>query len=189
MNADKKLYLYSGLAIAVAVVSYMIITHKKKGSVSSSEGTGGADGSGNVAVTSTGEVISQEQSIIPDTLKEILKKDSGKATVVLINKPIYTKIDDVKARYENFVNNGILNNVMSTITNRGTLLGTVIEVKDDKGKLKNLDGRVFKWFKIKPSQIALDDMNRNKSFLTHVFLPESTGKEIFVREDAVKLEK
>ena len=32
-------------------------------------------------------------------------------------------------------------------------------------------------------------MNRNKSFFTHAFLPDSTGKEIFVREDALKLEK
>ena len=78
---------------------------------------------------------------------------------------------------------------MSTITNRGTLLGTVIQVVDDKGKLLNPQGKVYKWFRVKPAQITLDDMNRNKDFLTHVFLPDSTGKEIFVREDAIKLEK
>jgi hypothetical protein len=62
-------------------------------------------------------------------------------------------------------------------------------VVDDKGKLTNSDGRILKWFKVKPSQLALNDMNRNKSFLTHKFLAESTGKEIYVREDTVKLEK
>jgi hypothetical protein len=173
MNANKKLYLYSGLAIALAVVSYIVITNKKN-LVDSGVNTS-TDEEGNVVVTPTGEIIDEEQAIIPDTLREILKKDSAKATVDLINKPIYTKIDGVKVRYENFVNNGIINNIMSTITNTGTLLGNIIEVKDDKGKLKNSDGRVLKWFRIKPSKIALEDMNRNKGFLTHVFLPESTA--------------
>ena len=29
MNSDKKLYLYSGLAIALSVVAYVVITRKK----------------------------------------------------------------------------------------------------------------------------------------------------------------
>ena len=107
----------------------------------------------------------------------------------MINKPIYTKLDNVKVRNSNYVNNGLIDNVMSTITNRGLLLGNIIQVVEDKGKLKNNDGRVFKWFRIKPAQVTLDEMNRNKSFFTHVFLPESTGKQIFVREDTIKLEK
>jgi hypothetical protein len=189
MNGDKKMYLYSGLAIALAVVAYLVITKKKDMPNASSEGTPVADDSGNVATTTTGEVVSEEQVVIPTALAEILNKTSAQATVDLVNKPIYTKLDDVKVRYQNFVNNGIIDNVMSTITNRGTVLGTVIQVVDDKGKLVNADGRILKWFKIKPSQIALDDMNRNKSFLTHVFLPNTTGKEIYVREDTVKLEK
>jgi len=189
MNADKKLYLYSGLAIASAVIAYFIITKKKPLIDSASEGTGVPDDSGTVGVTTTGEVVDQEQVLIPTTLVEILKKTATKATVDLINKPIYTKLDNVKVRSQNYVNNGIVDNIMSTITNKGTLLGTVIQVVDDKGKLTNSDGRILKWFKVKPSQLALNDMNRNKSFLTHKFLAESTGKEIYVREDTVKLEK
>jgi hypothetical protein len=188
MNSDKKLYLYSGLAIAGAIVAYVIIT-KKKPLISNEEGSGVPDAETTVSVTTTGEVIDQNQVLIPTTLVEILKKTSAEATAKLINKPIYTKLDNVKIRRENFVNNGIINNIMSTITNRGTLLGNVIQVVDDKGKLTNPDGKVYKWFRIKPAQITLDDMNRNKGFLTHVFLPNTTGKEIFVREDTVQLEK
>jgi hypothetical protein len=188
MNGDKKLYLYSGLAIVGAIIAYVIIT-KKKPLVTSSEGAGIPDEETTVVVTTTGEVIDQEQVVIPATLAEILKKTSAQATVALINKPVYTKLDDVKVRYENYVNNGFINNIMSTITNRGTLLGNVIQVVDDKGKLTNPDGKVYKWFKIKPAQVTLDIMNRNKSFFTHVFLPNSTGKEIYVREDTLKLEK
>jgi len=107
----------------------------------------------------------------------------------LINKPIYTKLDTVKVRSQNYVNNGFFSNVMSTITNRKFLLGNVIQVVDDKGKLTNPNGKVYKWFRIKPAQVTLDEMNTNKSFLTHTFLPDSTGKEIYVREDTVQLEK
>lgn len=189
MNGDKKLYLYSGLAIALAVVAYIVITKKKPLSNSSNEGKENTDEETAVAVTTTGEVVQQEQVAIPETLSKILNKTSAEATKLLINKPIYTKLDEVKVRYENFVNNGVFNNVMSTITNKGTLLGNVIQVVEDKGKLANADGRVLKWFKVKPASITLDEMNRNKSFLTHKFLPESTGKVIYVREDTVKLEK
>ena len=188
MNSDKKLYLYSGLAIVGAIIAYAIIT-KKKTLPNSSEGTGIPDPETDVAVTTTGEVVDIDQVIIPATLVEILNKTSAQATATLINKPVYTKLDNVKVRNEPYVNNGLINNIMSTITNRGTLLGNVIQVVDDKGKLTNPDGRVYKWFKIKPAQITLDDMNRNKGFLTHNFLPNTTGKQIYVREDALKLEK
>jgi len=45
---------------------------------------------------------------------------------------------------------------------------------------------VFKWLKIQPAQVTLDDMNKNKDFLTRRFLPEFK-EVIFVREDVVKL--
>ena len=185
MNSDKKLYLYSGLAIVGALVAYVIIT-KKKPPVSS-EGTGTPEPE-TVAVTTTGEVVDANQVIIPTTLAEILKKTSAEATVALINKPVYTKLDNVKVRSDRFVNNGIINNIMSTITNKGTLLGNVMQVVEDKGKLTNPEGKVYKWFKIKPAQITLDDMNRNKDFLTRRFLPEYS-EVIFVREDTVTLDK
>jgi hypothetical protein len=188
MNGDKKLYLYSSLAILGAIVAYVIIT-KKKTMDSSGEGSGIPDAEETTVVTTTtGDVIDQTQVVIPQSLSEILKKTSAQATSALINKPIYTKLDGVKVRSENYVNNGFINNIWSTITDRKTLLGNVIQVVDDKGKLKNLDGRVYKWFKIKPDQSTLDEMNKNKDFLQSTFLP-SWCKAIYVREDAVQLEK
>jgi hypothetical protein len=189
MNADKKLYLYSGLAIAGAIAVYLVITHKKPATSISSEGSGTPNPEDAVATTTTGDVVDQEQVIIPESLVNILNGTSAQATVALVNKPVRTKLDDVKVRDSNYVNNGLISNVMSTITNRDTLLGNVIQIVDDKGLLKNNDGRVLKWFRIKPAQITLDEMNRNKSFFTHKFLPDSSGKEIYVREDVVKLSK
>jgi hypothetical protein len=188
MNGDKKLYLYSGLAIALAVVAYVIIT-KKKPLLDSTDTSTVEEEENTDVVSTTGELIDETQVTIPASLSEIFKKTPAEATRLLINKPLYTKLDNVKVRYSNYVNNGIINNEMSSITNRGFLLGNVIQVVDDKGNLKNNDGRVFKWLKMKPAQITLDEMNRNKGFLTHVFKPNTTGKEIYVREDTVKLEK
>ena len=187
MNSNKKLYLYSGLAIVTSLVLYAIITRKKtvKGS-SQPEGVRQNDDSDTI-VTTTGDVVSSSQVVIPKTLLQILKGTPAQATALLKNKPIFTKIDNVKIRRENFVNNGFFNNEMSEITNSGFYLGKVIEVVNDKGNLKNPEGRVYKWFKIKPTQETLDEMNRNKDFLTSKFLPDFT-KEIYVREDVVKLQ-
>ena len=188
MNSDKKLYLYSGLAVVGAIVAYALITNKKSTSSKSSEGDVNNDPETTNAVTTTGDVIDIEQAEVPASLVEVLKTTSAKATTALINKSIYTKLDNVKVRYNNYVNNGFISNIASTITNKGTLLGNVVQVIDDKGKLKNTNGIVYKWFKIKPSQIAIDDMNRNKSFLTHTF-SANLPIDFYVREDAIKLEK
>jgi hypothetical protein len=185
MNNNKKLYVYSGLVIVASLVAYALITRKKSGSSSATQNEE-SNSETDTVVTSTGDVINNEQSVIPKSLLDILKGTSSQATLLLKNKPIYTKIDNVKVRSENYVNNGLLNNVMSEVTNSDFLLGNVIEIMDDKGKLKNNEGRVFKWFKIKPTQETLDEMNRNKNFLSAKFLPTTT-KQIFVREDVVKL--
>jgi hypothetical protein len=114
MNSDKKLYLYSGLSILGAIILYAIIT-KKKALTPLLEGSGSGEPEGTVAVTSTGEVIDQAQVNIPANLAKILNKTSAEATIELINKPVYTKLDDVKVRNDRFVNNGIINNILSKI--------------------------------------------------------------------------
>lgn len=182
MNSNKKLYLYSGLAIALAVGVYAVITKKKLLPTTSNQ-----DLQDSGVVTSTGNTITKEQAEIPSDLLEILKKTSKEATTTLNGKPIYTKLPNVLVRRDNYVNNGFFNNVMSKITDSSFLLGNVIEVKEDKGLIKNADGRIYKWFRIKPNQATLNEMNENKDFLTSNFLPNTTGKEIYVREDALKL--
>jgi len=188
MNNDKKLYLYSGLAIVGALISYVAIVYVRKTPNNLDNAAEIKDAETTVSVTSTGEVIDKAQSTVPLSLIEILKKTSAQATTSLINKPIYTKLDDVKVRYSNYVNNGFISNIASSLTNTGTLIGNVVQVVEDKGKLKNNDGRIYKWFKIKPSIVAIEDMNRNKSFLTHVF-SANLPIPFFVREDTIKLEK
>jgi hypothetical protein len=180
MTSNKKLYLYSGLAIALSLVAYVVITKNKK---SKTDPT--SDVKPDVTTT-TGDVISNEQVVIDLSLQEILNKSLSEVNTTLKGKPVYTKIDNVQVRNDSYVNNGIVNNIMSTISNKGTLLGNVIAVVEDKGRLTNTSGKVFKWLKINPAQVTLNDMNKNKSLLTRKFLPEYK-EVIYVREDVIKL--
>ncbi len=118
MNSDKKLYLYSGLAIAVSVVAYVVITRKKKLDT---------DPTSNVpddVTTSTGDVVDVEQAVIDPTLAEIIKLPLAQAKAKLLGKNIYTKLDNVNPRQSPYVNNGwfVNNGVGGRITERDTSL-------------------------------------------------------------------
>lgn len=187
MNANKKLYLYSGLAIALAVVAYVVITKKKPLPTSSNETSTGVEEEEkeeNVVVTPTGDEISTEQNVIEPTLKEILKKPLAQIKLSLLNKKLYTKLDDVNPRTTPYVNNGwfVNNNIGGKIKTRGTLAGTVVDVANDKGLLKNTDGKVFIWFKIKPSASARKQIEDDSNILT-----AQKFNTFWLREDVVSL--
>ena len=102
MNSDKKLYVYSGVAIATAIVAYFVITRKSKSNVDNKlvEET---------VVTDTGSEIPLEQALLPTQLEPIFKLPLKEAVKIIGNKNIYTKVDNVMARKTPNVNNGIFN--------------------------------------------------------------------------------
>lgn len=178
MNNDKKLYLYSGLAIALSVVAYVVITRKKKLDT---------DPSANVqedVTTSTGDSIEVEQTIIDPTLAEIINLPLAQAKAKLVGKNIYTKLDNVNPRQSPYVNNGwfVNNGVGGRITERDTLIGKVTDVVNDKGSLRNKSGNIYKWLKVIPSPIAVKQIKEDSNIL----IPTSTGS-FYVREDVIKL--
>lgn len=178
MNNDKKLYLYSGLAIALSVVAYVLITRKKKLD---------SDPSLTIAediTTDTGDVVTIEQTIIDPTLAEIVKLPLAQAKAKMLGKQIYTKLDNVNPRQSPYVNNGWLvnNGVGGRITQKDTLIGTVTDVVNDKGSLKNKSGNIYKWFKVNPSPIAVKQIKEDSNFL----IPTKTDT-FYVREDVIKL--
>ena len=178
MNSDKKLYLYSGLAIALSVVAYVVITRKKKLDT---------DPTANVpddVTTSTGDSIDVEQTIIDPTLAEIIKLPLAQAKAKLVGKNIYTKLDNVNPRQSPYVNNGwfVNNGVGGRITERDTLIGKVTDVVNDKGSLRNKIGDIYKWLKVAPSPIAIKQIKEDSNIL----IPTSTGT-FYVREDVIKL--
>lgn len=192
MENNKKLYIYSGIAIASAIVVYFLLTNKKNKNkeVKSTDEQDLVVDVDDTVVTDTGDTIDIDQVEIPKTLSDILNKSVFEANKLLLNKSIYTKLNDVIVRQENYVNNGIINNIESSITNSGFFLGNVTQVVEDKGKMKNLNGRIYKWLKVKLSDIAITELNKNRPFLSRKLTKEIAPLfSFYVREDTIKLEK
>ena len=79
---------------------------------------------------------------------------------------------------------GVFNNTFGgKITNKDTFIGNVKDVVEDTGKMKNLDGRVYKWFKLLASAEAIKSINDTMSWYNR---PLINGSHFFVREDVVK---
>jgi hypothetical protein len=187
MNGDKKLYLYSGLAIALAVVAYVVITKKKPLQTSTNENQPNVEEEKEeVVVTPTGDEILEEQNIIEPTLKEILKKPLAQIKLSLLNKKLYTKLDDVNPRTTPYVNNGwfVNNNIGGKIKTKGTFAGNVVDVANDKGLLKNTEGKVYVWFKINPSASARKQIEDDSNIFT-----AQRFNTFWLREDVVSLKK
>lgn len=183
MNSDKKLYLYSGLAIALSVVAYLVITEKKKLKSDPSK-EDNTDDKQDVK-TPTGDTITVEQAIIDKNLQEILNMPISNAKSKLVNKTIYTKLDNVTPRTTPYVNNGVINNSYGgKIVDKNTKIGIVKDIVEDLGKLKNPQGNVYKWFKVLASKEAIDSVNKTQSWWN---ISLNTGITFYVREDVIKL--
>lgn len=184
MNSDKKLYVYSGVAIATAIVAYFVITKKSK-LISKSEVVE------ETVVTDTGSEIPLEQALLPAQLESIFKLPLKEAVKKLGNKNIYTKVDNVMARKTPNVNNGILNNTWGIISAKNTLVGRVTAIAEDKNGAKNSDGRIYKWLKVNLSANAKKSINESEkeSFLNRIggALPTNLTIEAYVREDTITL--
>jgi hypothetical protein len=184
MNEDKKLYLYSGLAIALAVVAYVVITNKKPlakpADASSSKEE--EEEESDLVVTPSGDTITPEQAIIDPTLTEILKLPLAQIKLKMLNKKVYTKLDNVNPRTTPYVNNGwfVNNSVGGKITQKGTLAGIVTDVAQDEGKMSNSQGKVYIWFKIKPSAQAIKQIKDD----SNIFLGTKRGA-FWLREDVI----
>lgn len=183
MNGDKKLYLYSGLAIALAVVAYVVITKKKPLPTTSNEESTTEEESDDIVVTPSGDTITPEQAIIDPALTDILKLPLAEIKLNMLNKKLYTKIDNVNPRQTPYVNNGwfVNNGVNGRITQKGTFAGTVTDVAKDKGSMSNAQGRVYIWFKVKPSAEAVKQIKDDSSIL----LGGSKTDTFWLREDVV----
>lgn len=183
MNSNKKLYLYSGLAIALAVVTYVVVTKKKPLLITSDEENSNKGENDNLVVTPSGDTISSEQANIDTNLTNILKLPLAQIKLNMLNKKIYTKIDNVNPRTTPVVNNGAFNNTYGgKIEVKDTLIGIVKDVEEDLGKLKNTQGNVYKWFKVLASKQAIDSINNTKSWWN---LPLKEGIMFYVREDVI----
>jgi len=184
MNSDKKLYMYSGVAIATAIVAYFVITRKGKKATSEAivEET---------VVTDTGSEIPLEQAVLPTQLSSIFDLPLKEAVKKLGYKQVFTKVDNVTARKSAYVNNGTINNAWGVISQKNTLLGKVIAIAEDENKAKNAKGRVYKWVKVELSPDAKKSINASpkESFLNKIggALPLNYSIVAYLREDTITL--
>jgi protoporphyrinogen oxidase len=188
MNS-KKVYIYSGLAILGALGVYGYVSFKKRQEILKAQKEvldEVQSGEEETIVTPTGSEITVDQATVPKNLDEILKNTPQVASKLLLNKTMFTKVPNVNVRLENFVNNGFINNSFGKIATSDVNVGKVIAVVEDKGKMKNPQGRVYKWFKIKPSQASIDAINKNKDFLQANRMLTS-NLVLYYREDTLKL--
>jgi hypothetical protein len=182
MNGDKKLYLYSGLAIALAVVAYVVIT-KKKPLLNTADATvEGEEAEEEVVVTPSGDTITTEQASIDPALSDILKLPLAQIKLKMLNQKVYTKLDNVNPRQSPYVNNGwfVNNGVGGKITQKGTYAGIVTDVAQDKGLMANSQGKVYVWFKVKPSAEAIKQIKED----TPILLTAKTDF-FWLREDVI----
>lgn len=188
---SKKIYIYSGLAILSALAIYGYVSNKKKQEEVLAQGEALQDEVDTTLVTPTGSEIDINQAVLPKDLEIILSKTVTESSNLLRNKTVFSKLDGVKARNGNYVNNGIVNNIMGDIKPSGIKLGKVVSVINDKNNAKNPQGRVYRWIKVLPSQESIDEMNKNKSFLSPKLASASVyalaKAPFYYREDTIKL--
>ncbi len=179
MKNNKTLYIYSGLSIALALVVYYFVA--KKANPDFLDNNAPEGDTQPETTTSTGDSITAEQAQLDKELSEILTKTPSEITKLLLNKSVYTKLNNTKARSQNYVNNGVINNLIMTIPDKGTYIGNIMQVVDDKGGLTNAQGRVQKWFKVFPSRESKDIFKAQTS--------KTTMHPFYVREDVITLKK
>jgi len=176
--------MYSGVAIATAIVAYFVITRKSK--------TSGKDALiEETVLTDTGTEISVEQATLPIELEAVFNLPLKEAVKKIGNKNVYTKVADVKARKGANVNNGFVNNAYGTIADKNTNVGKVIAISEDSNGAKNVKGRVYKWVKVNLSQDARKSINKspNESLLNTISGSLSSTGNVFAyfREDTITL--
>jgi hypothetical protein len=136
----------------------------------------------------------------PTTSKEKTKEqttlDPKLATIIqdknwvknIIGKSVYSKLDNVKLRKNEFVNDGLINNLYGEVEKKDTLLGVVKGAFLDKGKATNPATKSpYNWFQIKLADSVYNDIQKNQKNFATRDLFKAPNVYVFVREDVIKL--
>lgn len=127
------------------------------------------------------EVISEEQKKVPPKVVAAAK-DKKLAKGI----KVYTKIPNIKGRSQNFVNNGLINNIVWEGEQAGEYLGVVSTTAPDRGGMKDSEGKVYTWFKISLDSKAWNRHNETKNFLTKQIAMTPSNSWAWFREDTLK---
>ena len=173
MNTDKalKITLYSLLGLG-AILGATLLLGKKP-----DEGDQTTDED---VATDDGE-ISKEQRQVPPKVVAMAKDPK-----VAVGVKVYAKLNGIKGRSQNYVNNGFIDNIVWEGDTAGEYLGKVTTSANDRGNMKDANGKVYKWFKVRLDRKAWDRYNDTKSFLTKQIGYTSGNNWAWFREDTLK---
>lgn len=176
---NKKYLIYGGIGVVVLIAVYYA-TKSTKQPTTDEEGIASED----KPTSSTDKT--KEQTTIDPKLATIKQQKNWLKNV--IGKNVYSKLDNVKLRTSEVVNDGLINNLYGSVDKSGTLLGVVTTAYLDKGRATNLATKApYNWFQIKLSDGVYDDIQKNQKNFATRDLFKAPNVYAFVREDVIKL--
>lgn len=128
----------------------------------------------------------------PDAITEEQKKVPPKIQSAAANKSVangmrvFAKLNAIKGRSQNYVNNGYINNIIWEGDNAGEYLGTVTTTAKDRENSADDKGKIYTWFKVTLDRKAWDRYNNTKSFLTKQTAYTAGNNWAWFREDTLK---
>lgn len=104
---------------------------------------------------------------------------------------IYSKVDGVKIRTQNMVNDGLISNVYDTVPNKDSYMGKIVRiVVGPKDQINPASKRPYNWFSFQLDKAMYQTMQKNRSFLTKdVVEAIPPAHKTWVREDVVYAKK
>jgi hypothetical protein len=175
---NKKYLIYGAVGVVVLIAIYYAT--KSPDQPTNDEGIPSED-----EPTSSSDKT-KEQITIDPKLASITQQKNWVKNV--IGKSVYSKLDNVKLRKNEFVNDGLINNLYGEVEKKDTLLGVVKGAYLDKGKATNPATKSpYNWFQIKLSDAVYEDIQKNQKNFATRDLFKAPNVYVFVREDVIKL--
>lgn len=175
---NKKYLIYSAVGVVVLIAVYYATKSPDK--PTTDEGT---PSEGEPATSSD---KSKEQVTIDPKLASITQQKNWVKT--LLGKKVYSKLDNVKLRKSEVVNDGLINNLYGTVDKNGTLLGVVSGAYLDKGGATNpVTKTTYNWLQIKLDDAVYNEIQKNQRNFATRDLFKAPNVYAYVREDVIKL--
>jgi hypothetical protein len=134
----------------------------------------------------TSKEKTKEQTTLDPKLATIIQDKNWVKNIK--GKSIYSKLDNVKLRKTEVVNDGVINNLYGTVDKNGTLLGVAVSAYLDKGKATNpVTKAPYNWIQIKLADGVYNDIQKNQRNFATRDLFKAPNVYVFVREDVIKL--
>ena len=175
MKTDKvlKITLYSLLGLGAILGASLLL--KDKGD------DGKGDEENKEADVEDPDAITEEQKKVPPKIQSAAANKS-----VANGMKVFAKLNGIKGRSQNYVNNGYINNIIWEGENAGEFLGKVTATAKDRENSADDKGKIYTWFIVTLDRKAWDRYNNTKSFLTKQTVYTAGNNWAWFREDTLK---